>query len=463
MGAVAGNQIQDQRLADPMARDRFAQEATAPGVLRSNPAGWRGPQPGLSPQEQEAISRKKIEEKMAAEALARPANSFTRQNTVEQRNPVQRRFGQEGSHFDMAKAEQFRLGERVQCRDRGEAWRTGTVVSIDPLKVKPEEWDFATSWDEVQKKVSSLAELEADVRRAEERYRMERRQQFNDKQTRAAKHKLSEAIAMLEVAKRADPEGYAMSRNRAATPRRAAFDSADAGRNRWAGATMEELEVIVQRAEDRYREERRRLFNTDETKVAKQELSEALALLEQRKMASADYTMPRNDAMASRDYDMGAPARALGAPARALGAPARARDEGFAGYSREQIDAATLPELEVMVERAENMYRIERRKPFNNDRVRQAKQDLSEALFQLEAARKVDMPGGFANTYNQPADMSGGFENAYNQPTDMSGGFADSYNQPADMSGGFARTHNQPTDRSGGFANTYNEPSRMPV
>jgi hypothetical protein len=33
-------------------------------------------------------------------------------------------------------AQRFKLNERVECRDRGQSWKVGTVVSVEPLKVQ---------------------------------------------------------------------------------------------------------------------------------------------------------------------------------------------------------------------------------------------------------------------------------------------------------------------------------------
>ena len=44
----------------------------------------------------------------------------------------------------------FKLNERVECRDHGEDWKVGTVVSIEPLKVKPDGWDQSFAWQEVR-------------------------------------------------------------------------------------------------------------------------------------------------------------------------------------------------------------------------------------------------------------------------------------------------------------------------
>ena len=44
----------------------------------------------------------------------------------------------------------FKLNERVECRDHGEDWKVGTVVSVEPLKVKPDGWDQSFAWQEVR-------------------------------------------------------------------------------------------------------------------------------------------------------------------------------------------------------------------------------------------------------------------------------------------------------------------------
>jgi len=44
----------------------------------------------------------------------------------------------------------FKLDERVECRDHGEDWKVGTVVSVEPLKVKPDGWDQSFAWQEVR-------------------------------------------------------------------------------------------------------------------------------------------------------------------------------------------------------------------------------------------------------------------------------------------------------------------------
>jgi hypothetical protein len=46
----------------------------------------------------------------------------------------------------------FELNERVECRNRGESWQVGTVVSVEPLMVQP-DGDALTAgyrWDEVR-------------------------------------------------------------------------------------------------------------------------------------------------------------------------------------------------------------------------------------------------------------------------------------------------------------------------
>ena len=49
-------------------------------------------------------------------------------------------------------AHRFKLNERVDCRDRGHSWQVGTVVSVAPLKVKPDgaAWTAGYAWDEVR-------------------------------------------------------------------------------------------------------------------------------------------------------------------------------------------------------------------------------------------------------------------------------------------------------------------------
>jgi hypothetical protein len=46
----------------------------------------------------------------------------------------------------------FKLNERVECRDRGQSWKVGTVVSVEPLKVQPDGagWTAGYVWDEVR-------------------------------------------------------------------------------------------------------------------------------------------------------------------------------------------------------------------------------------------------------------------------------------------------------------------------
>ena len=44
----------------------------------------------------------------------------------------------------------FKLDERVECRDQGGFWKVGTVVSVEPLKVKPDGWDQSFEWQEVR-------------------------------------------------------------------------------------------------------------------------------------------------------------------------------------------------------------------------------------------------------------------------------------------------------------------------
>jgi hypothetical protein len=47
-------------------------------------------------------------------------------------------------------AHRFKLNERVECRDRGQSWQAGTVVSVEPLMVQPDGWDKGFAWDEVR-------------------------------------------------------------------------------------------------------------------------------------------------------------------------------------------------------------------------------------------------------------------------------------------------------------------------
>jgi hypothetical protein len=65
-------------------------------------------------------------------------------------------------------AQPFKLNERVECRDRGKSWQVGTVVSVEPLKVKPDGAALTAGyvWDEVR--VLS-AEAAAELRAKEER------------------------------------------------------------------------------------------------------------------------------------------------------------------------------------------------------------------------------------------------------------------------------------------------------
>ena len=46
----------------------------------------------------------------------------------------------------------FKLNDRVECRDRGESWQAGTVVSVAPLQVRPDgaTWTAGHAWDEVR-------------------------------------------------------------------------------------------------------------------------------------------------------------------------------------------------------------------------------------------------------------------------------------------------------------------------
>jgi hypothetical protein len=46
----------------------------------------------------------------------------------------------------------FKLNDRVECRDRGESWQVGTVVSVAPLQVRPDgaTWTAGHAWDEVR-------------------------------------------------------------------------------------------------------------------------------------------------------------------------------------------------------------------------------------------------------------------------------------------------------------------------
>ena len=59
--------------------------------------------------------------------------------------------GKTGS-FTQPPALRFKLNERVECRDRGQNWQVGTVVSVEPLKVKPDgdAWAAGYAWDEVR-------------------------------------------------------------------------------------------------------------------------------------------------------------------------------------------------------------------------------------------------------------------------------------------------------------------------
>jgi len=48
-------------------------------------------------------------------------------------------------------AQRFKLNERVECRDRGNSWQVGTVVSVEPLEVRPDgTWAAGHAWDEVR-------------------------------------------------------------------------------------------------------------------------------------------------------------------------------------------------------------------------------------------------------------------------------------------------------------------------
>ena len=51
-----------------------------------------------------------------------------------------------------SKASSFKLNERVECRDYGEEWRVGRVVSVEPLMVQPDGflWTAGYTWDEVR-------------------------------------------------------------------------------------------------------------------------------------------------------------------------------------------------------------------------------------------------------------------------------------------------------------------------
>jgi hypothetical protein len=46
----------------------------------------------------------------------------------------------------------FTLKERVECRDRGQSWQVGTVMSVEPLMVQPDgdAWTAGYRWDEVR-------------------------------------------------------------------------------------------------------------------------------------------------------------------------------------------------------------------------------------------------------------------------------------------------------------------------
>eukprot|EP00900_Chrysochromulina_parva_P025302 jgi/Chrpa1/7405/Chrysochromulina_OHIO_Genome00013104-RA len=49
--------------------------------------------------------------------------------------------------------QRFKLNERVECRDRGQSWQVGTVVSVAPLEVRPDGatwWTAGHAWDEVR-------------------------------------------------------------------------------------------------------------------------------------------------------------------------------------------------------------------------------------------------------------------------------------------------------------------------
>jgi hypothetical protein len=47
--------------------------------------------------------------------------------------------------------QRFKLNERVECRDRGNSWQVGTVVSVEPLEVRPDGTGAAGhAWDEVR-------------------------------------------------------------------------------------------------------------------------------------------------------------------------------------------------------------------------------------------------------------------------------------------------------------------------
>ena len=50
------------------------------------------------------------------------------------------------------KRPRFRVNERVECRDHGETWQAGTVVSVEPLMVQPDgaRWTAGYEWDEVR-------------------------------------------------------------------------------------------------------------------------------------------------------------------------------------------------------------------------------------------------------------------------------------------------------------------------
>jgi len=52
----------------------------------------------------------------------------------------------------------YTIGQRVQCRDIGENWRTGEVVSISPFKVRADGWEQSFEWEEVRNVEDNVVE-----------------------------------------------------------------------------------------------------------------------------------------------------------------------------------------------------------------------------------------------------------------------------------------------------------------
>eukprot|EP00441_Pelagodinium_beii_P026019 CAMPEP_0197654608 /NCGR_PEP_ID=MMETSP1338-20131121/38951_1 /TAXON_ID=43686 ORGANISM="Pelagodinium beii, Strain RCC1491" /NCGR_SAMPLE_ID=MMETSP1338 /ASSEMBLY_ACC=CAM_ASM_000754 /LENGTH=180 /DNA_ID=CAMNT_0043230083 /DNA_START=46 /DNA_END=588 /DNA_ORIENTATION=- len=52
---------------------------------------------------------------------------------------------------DLRDQEMFKVGQRVECRDSGdEEWKKGEIVSFGPMKILPDYYESAFSFDEVR-------------------------------------------------------------------------------------------------------------------------------------------------------------------------------------------------------------------------------------------------------------------------------------------------------------------------